>query len=265
MSNDARELVAASSRVLAAAGHDDLVWGHSSMRDPGGRGVWIKSAEWGLDEVTPERVQLVGHDGTLLEGGGVPHSELPIHTEIMAARPDVGGVVHTHPPHAVALAAAGLPLRPVSHAANYFVPPDVPAFTETADLVLTPALGRSLAAVLGGARAVFLVNHGIVTVGESLQQATVAAVLLERACAQQLLTATAATARPPGTEPSWSSPEESLSKREHIYHDRAVAAVWDHLVRRLPGAGLAGDDPPGNGMPSTGMPSTGTGTGTGTR
>ncbi|NLU74312.1 class II aldolase/adducin family protein [Streptomyces sp. HNM0575] len=231
MSNDVRELVAASSRILAQAGHDDLIWGHSSARDPGGRGVWIKSAEWGLDEVTAERVHLVSPEGKVLDGSGVAHSEYPIHTEIMAARPDVGGVVHTHPPHAVALAAAGQPLRPVSHAANYFVPPEVPAFTETADLVLTPALGRSVARTLGDARAVFLVNHGIVAVGPTLQQATVAAVLLERACAQQLLTAAA------GGEPSWSPPEESLSKREHIYHDRAVSAVWDHLVRRLPGAG----------------------------
>jgi L-fuculose-phosphate aldolase len=228
MTDDVRELVAASSRVLAAAGHDDLIWGHSSARDPDGRGVWIKSAEWGLDEVTAERVQLVAPDGKVLAGDGVAHSEYPIHTEIMAARPDVGGVVHTHPPHAVALAAAGLPLRPVSHAANYFVPPDVPAFTETADLILTAQLGRALARTLGGARALFLVNHGIVTVGPTLQQATVAAVLLERACAQQLLTAGA------GGEPSWSPPEESLAKREHIYHDRAVSAVWDHLVRRLP-------------------------------
>lgn len=231
MSNDVREVVALSSRILAAAGHGDLIWGHSSVRDPDGRGVWIKSAEWGLDEVTAERVQLVAPDGKVLSGDGVAHSEYPIHTEIMAARPDVGGVVHTHPPHAVALAAAGQPLRPVSHAANYFVPPDVPAFTKTADLVLTPELGRSLARTLGAARAVFLVNHGIVAVGETLEQATVAAVLLEQACAQQLLTAAGG-----GGEPSWSPPQESLSKREHIYHDRAVSAVWEHLVRRLPDA-----------------------------
>jgi L-fuculose-phosphate aldolase len=85
-----------------------------------------------------------------------------------------------------------------------------------------------VAATLGGARAVFLVNHGIVAVGATLQDATVAAVLLERACQQQLLTATA------GGWPTWSPPEESLAKREHIYNERALAAVWDHLVRRLP-------------------------------
>jgi ribulose-5-phosphate 4-epimerase/fuculose-1-phosphate aldolase len=228
MSADVRELVATSCRILAAAGHDDLIWGHASIRDPGGKGVWLKSAEWSLAEVTADRVHLVDPDGNVLEGDGARHSEYPIHTETMAARPDVGAVVHTHPPHSVALAATGQPLRPVSHAANYFVPPEVPRFTDTADLVLTRDLGRSLALTLGDARAVFLVNHGIVAVGATLQTATIAAVLLERACKQQILTASA------GGWPTWSVPEESLAKREHIYGERAMAAVWDHLVRQLP-------------------------------
>jgi L-fuculose-phosphate aldolase len=228
MSTDLRELVTTSSRILGAAGQDDLIWGHASARDPEGRGVWIKSAEWSLGEVTPDRVQLVDPDGKVAAGEGARHSEFPIHTEIMAARPDVGGIVHTHPPYAVALAAAGQPLLPVSHAANFFVPPAVPRFTDTADLVLTRELGKSLALTLGGGRAAFLVNHGIVAVGATLQEATVAAVLLERACRQQMLTATA------GGWPTWSPPDESLAKREHIYNGRALAAVWDHLVRQLP-------------------------------
>jgi ribulose-5-phosphate 4-epimerase/fuculose-1-phosphate aldolase len=231
MSTDVRELVATASRVLAAAGHDDLIWGHASMRDPDGNGVWIKSAEWSLGEVTAERVHLVAPDGAVLAGDGQRHSEYPIHTEIMAARPDVRAVVHTHPPFAVALAATGQPLRPVSHAANFFVPPAVPRFTDTADLVLTSELGRSVARTLGEGRALFLVNHGIVAVGATVEEATVAAVLLERACAQQLLTHAG------GGWPTWSPPEESLAKREHIYNARALSAVWDHLVRQLPGGG----------------------------
>ena len=74
MSTDVRELVATSSRILAAAGHGDLIWGHASVRDPGGKGVWIKSAEWGLEEVTPERVHLVDPDGNVLSGDGARHS-----------------------------------------------------------------------------------------------------------------------------------------------------------------------------------------------
>ncbi|MFE4758495.1 class II aldolase/adducin family protein [Streptomyces mirabilis] len=227
MADDLRALVATASRILAADGHGDLVWGHASARDPQGRGVWIKAAGWGLEEVTPERVHLVDESGDVLEGDGPRHSEYPIHTEILAARPDVGGVVHVHSPHAIALAATGQPLRPVSHAANFFVPPQVPVYTGTADLIMTPALGKEVAATLGDARAVFLVNHGIVTVGPDLETATVTAVLLERACQQQLLT------HGFGGWPVWSDPAESHAKRDHIYSEAALRQVWDYLVRGL--------------------------------
>jgi len=228
MAAEVREQVGLASRVLAAQGHDDLIWGHASVRDPDGRGVWIKAAEWGLAEITPERVHLVDADGQVVEGDGARHSEYPIHTEVFAARPDVGAVVHTHPPYAVALAASGQPLRPVSHAANMFTPPAVPRFTATADLIVTPELGKQVAQELGDAPALFLVNHGIVTVGPDLATAVVAAVVLERACQQQLLT------HQFGGWPTWSDPAESLAKRANIYSDRAVHAVWDHLVRALP-------------------------------
>lgn len=227
MTTSTRELVATASRVLADQGHDDLIWGHASVRDGAGRGAWIKAAEWGLGEVTADRVHLVGWSGTVVEGEGARHSEYPIHTEILAARPDANAVVHTHPAHAVALAATGQPLLPVSHAANMFVPPAVPRFTSTADLIMTPELGKQVAACLGEADALFLVNHGIVVVGPDLPTATVRAVVLERACQQQLLT------RAFGGSPRWSDPAESAAKREHIYSAPAVHAVWDHLVRQL--------------------------------
>ena len=227
MTTTARELIATASRILAAQGHDDLIWGHASIRDPQNRGAWLKAADWGLGEVTPDRVHLVDPSGTVLSGGGARHSEYPIHLEILAARPDVGAVVHTHPPHAVALAAAGAPLLPVSHAANWFVPPAVPRFTTTADLILTSDLGKQVAAELGDADVLFLVNHGIVTVGPDVQTATVRAVILEQACRQQLLTAAY------GGWPTWSDPLESHAKRAHIYTPRAVQAVWNHLVRQL--------------------------------
>ena len=225
--SDPREIVATACRVLGAAGHGDLIWGHASARDHTDRGVWLKAALWGLEEISADRVQLVSAAGEVLAGSGVRHSEYPIHTEVMAARPDVGGVVHVHSPHAVALAASGRPLLPVSHAANYFAPFGVPRFTETADLILTPELGKSVAAQLADSRAVFLVNHGIVTVGADVKEATVAAILLEMACKQQLLTT--------GFQgwPTWSDVDESIAKQGHIYGGDSVEAVWDYLVRGL--------------------------------
>ncbi len=223
---DPRDTVAMSSRIMAATGAGDLIWGHVSVRDPDGRGVWLKQASYGLEEITRDRVHLVSPKGEVLEGGGQRHSEFPIHTEVMAARPDVGGVVHVHSRHAVALAAAGAELLPVSHEATYFAEGGVPRFTRTADLILTRDLGRAVAEDLGEAQALFLVNHGIVTVGPDLETATVAAVILERACKQQLTTIGY------GGSPSWSDTGESLDKQRHIYPPEAQRQVWDYLARK---------------------------------
>lgn len=222
-----RREVSLGCRILAAEGHDDLVWGHVSARDPDGRGAWMKAAGLGFDEITDDDVILVDRAGAILEGAGPRHIEYPIHTEALAARPDVGAVVHTHAEHAVALAAAGEPLRPVSHAATLFVPPDVPRFTETADLIMTPELGRAVAATLGAEHAIFLVNHGLVTVGADVPDAVVRAVLLERACRVQL------KVRGHGGWPTWSPPGEALAKRDSVYPPAARRSVWDYLVRRV--------------------------------
>jgi L-ribulose-5-phosphate 4-epimerase len=228
--DEIKNLVATASRIMGHNGAGDLIWGHVSVRDPEDRGIWIKQANWGLEEIRPEHVQLVSPEGEVLEGSGSRHSEYPIHTELMAARSDIGAVVHVHSPHCVALAAAGATLRPVSHAANFYEPHGVPRFELTADLIVTPDRGKQLAAALGVARAVFLVNHGIAVVGADVREAVVGAVVLEMACRQQLLTMGY------GGMPTWSDPDESRAKRQHIYPDNAIAAVWDYLARRLPDA-----------------------------
>jgi ribulose-5-phosphate 4-epimerase/fuculose-1-phosphate aldolase len=227
LSEDLRQLVSLGCRVLGAADQGDLIWGHVSARDPEGRGVWMKASGLGFEEVGPSDVVLVSEDGEVLAGNGRRHAEYPIHTEVMKARPDVGSVIHTHSPAAVALGALGVPLRPISHEANLFVPPDLARFTGTADLILTAELGRQVAAALGDRNACMLVNHGIVVAAADVPTATVTAYLLDRACRMQL------TAMAAGPLASWSAPEESLSKREHCYSEPMLRGAWDYLIRRL--------------------------------
>lgn len=224
---DLRALVSTGCRVLAEADQGDLIWGHLSARDPDGRGVWMKANGLGFEEVTPDDVILVGWDGEVLAGDRRRHAEYPIHTEAIRARPDVGAVVHTHAQSAVALGAVGVPLRPISHEGNLFVPPDLARFTETGDLILTAELGRKVAATLTDRNACMLVNHGIVTVGPDVPTAVMTAVFLDRACATQLLAMSA------GGWATWSSPEESAAKREHAYGPALIQGGWDYLVRRV--------------------------------
>jgi L-fuculose-phosphate aldolase len=225
--DELRTQVALGCRILGAEDQGDLVWGHVSARDPEGRGVWMKAASWGFDEIGPEHVILVAWDGDVLEGEEKRHHEYPIHTELMRARSDVNAVVHTHAPWSVAFAATTAPLRPVSHDGTLFVPPDIARFTKTGDLILTADLGRDLAATVGDRNAALMVHHGIVTCGVDVQNAVMTAVFLERTCRTNIRVLAA------GGPKTWSSDEEALAKREHVY---SAQPAWDYLARRLDAA-----------------------------
>ena len=163
--DEAITLAVDGCRALAAAGQSDMVRGHPSVRDPEGRGVWMKCSGWGFEEITAERVVLVDRDGGVLAGHGPRHIEYPIHTEIMAARPEVGAVVHSHSPAACQFAALDEPLRPLDHAGSLFCCPGIPRFTRTGGLIKNWQLGQALAAALGDAVACLMPQHGIVAAG----------------------------------------------------------------------------------------------------
>jgi L-fuculose-phosphate aldolase len=145
----------------------------------------------------------------------------------MRARADVDCVVHTHAPWAVAFASTHQPLRPISHEATYFVPPEVARFTKTGDLITTSELGADVAGAVGGRNAAFMLHHGIVTCGADVVSGVMAAVLLERACRTNI------RALAGGGPKSWSSDEEALSKREHCWPPALLRQAWDYLARRL--------------------------------
>jgi L-ribulose-5-phosphate 4-epimerase len=216
-----QEQIVTACRVLDAAGQGDMVWGHVSVRDPGGRGVWLKGSHLGFDEVTEDDVILLSWEGEILEGSAGRHLEYPIHTEIMARRPDVNSVVHTHPLYSIAFAATGWPLKALSHAGSHFVPPDIDRFTRTGDLVNTPELGQALADTLGERLAVLMPRHGITTAGRSVGEAVAAATHLEEACHLALLA---------GKDAQGSPDEEALAKRQRSA--RHLATAWEYLSRR---------------------------------
>jgi L-ribulose-5-phosphate 4-epimerase len=221
-----RSQVALGCRILGAEDQGDFVWGHVSARDPEGRGVWMKAAGYGFDEMTADRVVLVSWDGEVLEGDGRRHLEFPIHTELMRARPDVQSVVHTHAPWSVAFASTGEPLRPISHEGTLFVPPDLARFTLTGDLVTTRELGSALAGTVGDRNVALMVHHGVVACGADLPTAVFNAVFLERACRANIRALAA------GGPKTWSSDEEALAKREHVYSPQSA---WDYFARRFAG------------------------------
>src|SRR5262245_55332011 len=129
--SDPIKMVVKASAALATAGLSDMVWGHASIRDPDGRGVWMKASGWAFEEVDADKVVLVDASGSVLTGAGRRHLEFPIHTEIIAARDDVTCVVHTHAPTVNAFSSLERELHPISHDGVPFAYPQIPRFTET--------------------------------------------------------------------------------------------------------------------------------------
>jgi L-ribulose-5-phosphate 4-epimerase len=212
--------------ALAAAGLSDMVWGHAAIRDPDGRGVWMKASGWGFEEVTDDRVVLVSPDGGVLSGNGSRHIEYPIHAEIMRRRPDVGCTVHTHAPALSAFACLDVPLLPISHDGVLFSDPPVPRFTRTGALIASAELGAALADTLGEARGCLMPSHGAVTAGPDAATAVMYAVLLERACRTQLMALAA------GDPKTWSDADEAEFKREQVWNPRQVQAGYQYLLRK---------------------------------
>ncbi len=218
--------LAEACQILAMGGQGDDVWGHASVRRPGAGTFWMKPHRLGLEEVKPEDMLLIDLDGQVIRGECPRHSEVFIHSEIYRARGDVSAVVHTHAVPATVFASLGVPLRPITHEAVHFVPPDVPRFDETADLIVTPERGKAVARALGSCPALFLVAHGIVTVGATIEEATINALLLNKAARDQLLV-------PGGVPRHWSSDEDAMAKRERIHNPVAIADRWAYLLRKL--------------------------------
>jgi len=169
-----REQVAWACRILALEGFSDLTLGHVSARPAGGETIFIKRKGLALDEVAPEDVVEVDDPSAAL------HLETVIHTEIYASRPDVGAIVHAHPPYVTAFGATTAELQLLTHDAVLFAD-GVAYFEETSELITDEDQGRAVAEALGHRRALILRNHGVVIADADVRWAVLSSITLERA------------------------------------------------------------------------------------
>lgn len=218
------ERLALACRILEKEGHGDLSLGHVSLRDPQGRGFWLKRNRAGLGEIRgPQDFVLVGFAGEKLAGEGGRHSEWPIHAEILKRRPEVHVVAHTHALHASILSGANEPLLPYTLDADYFT--DLPRHADEVALITTPAEGAALAESLGPHFAVLMANHGVTFCGTSVEHATCVGVFLEKACRAHVL------GRAAGLTPSPLSAAVRARRHAQIMTPAHIEHSWDYLCR----------------------------------
>jgi L-fuculose-phosphate aldolase len=177
------QLLAACCRILAAEGHEAGLAGQVTARGKKPETWWTLQFGYGFEEATAKRMVLVDEDLKPLRGGR-PNPGTRFHIWIYKKRPDAQAIVHTHAPHASALAATGKPLKTIHmdsamlHGTAHL--PDWPGVPVADDE------GRIISGALGNAKSILLANHGLLTVGNSVEEATYLAVFFERAARMQL-------------------------------------------------------------------------------
>jgi ribulose-5-phosphate 4-epimerase/fuculose-1-phosphate aldolase len=178
LKNDA----ALANRILERFGLSGA-FGHASARIPG-TDTFLMPTRRSPGLASAGTLLVVDTEGKIRSGKGTPNSELWIHARVYAARPDVGGVVHAHPPACVCLAQIGQPHRVVHNQGGAFEA-GVPEY-DRIGLIRTRELGDLLARKLGSGIAVMMRGHGITTALPDVRSATVAACMLEESAQLQL-------------------------------------------------------------------------------
>ncbi|KAL5050804.1 hypothetical protein BDW71DRAFT_203525 [Aspergillus fruticulosus] len=175
-----KQHLAAAFHVFADRGFDEGVAGHISVRDPILTDhFWINplSAHFSLIKVSD--LILVDEDGNVVEGDEpVNLPAFAIHSEIHKARPDVNAACHAHSVAGKAFSCFGQPC----------------VYREFRGVILGGEEGRRIAKALGDGKAAILQNHGLLAVGQSVDEAAFWFISLDKTCHAQLLADAAAAA-----------------------------------------------------------------------
>lgn len=174
--------VATANRIIERFGLASA-FGHASARVPG-TDTFVLPTRRSPGLADEKNLLLLNTEGKLLAGNGQPNSEFWIHARIYAARPDVGGVVHAHPPGCVCLTQIGQPLKVLFNGAAAFRK-GVPEY-ERLGLIRSRELGDLVAAKLGAGHHVMMRGHGIAVAYPDLRTAAVIACHMEEAATLQL-------------------------------------------------------------------------------
>jgi ribulose-5-phosphate 4-epimerase/fuculose-1-phosphate aldolase len=219
--------LAAAFRMFSKAHLDEGVAGHITARDPEfPDSYWVNPFGLHFSLVKQSDLVRVDHEGNVVEGRrAVNAAAVRIHCGVHAARPDVVAAAHAHGLHGKTLSTLPMTIEPLTQDACAFYD-DVAVFDDFTGVVLDPEEGRRIGAALGHKKAVILRNHGMLTVGQSVESAAWWFITLERTAQSQLLAYAAGT---PRAIPH----EEALLTRGQVGDEFAGWFQWQPLWQRI--------------------------------
>jgi ribulose-5-phosphate 4-epimerase/fuculose-1-phosphate aldolase len=183
-----KQRLAAAFRLFAGFGFDEGVAGHITARDPEKTDhFWVNPFGMDFSQIRVSDLILVNDRGEVVEGDSpVNTAAFAIHSTVHSARPDCVAAAHAHSMFGKAWSALGRLLDPITQDACAFYQ-DHGLFNDYTGVVYDPAEGQRIAEALGNYKAVILRNHGLLTVGKSVDEAAWWFITMERSCHAQLL------------------------------------------------------------------------------
>ncbi len=190
-----KQRLAAAFRLFSKFGFDEGVTGHITARDPEVLdSFWVNPFGVHFSQVKVSNLIRCDHHGNVVEGDyPVNAAAFAIHSRVHQARPDAVAAAHSHSIYGRAWSTLGRKLDPLTQDVCAFYE-DHALYDDFGGVVVELDEGQRIAQALGGNKAAILQNHGLLTVGKTVDEAAWWFITMERSCQVQLL-AEAAAAR----------------------------------------------------------------------
>ena len=192
-----KQRLAATFRLFSRNGFDQGLAGHVTVRDPECPDrFWINPLSTFFGRIKVSDLQLVDHEGHILIGDKpINQPGFVIHSAIHAAHPEVIAAAHTHSTYGKAWSSLGRLLDPLTQDSCAFYE-DHALFDQFSGVVLDADEGNKIAQALGSKKAAILQNHGLLTVGPTIEAAAWWYLAMDNAARTQLLAEAAGTPKP---------------------------------------------------------------------
>ena len=183
-----KQRLAAAYRLFSRFGFDEGVAGHITARDPERPDhFWVNPFGMHFSHIRVSDLLLVNEAGDVVEGERIVNrAAYAIHSQVHAARPDVVAAAHAHSLYGKTLSALDMLVEPITQDACAFFE-DHARFDDFTGVVFDVQEGKRIAHALGDRKAVILRNHGLLTVGHTVDEAAWWFITMERSCQSQLI------------------------------------------------------------------------------
>jgi ribulose-5-phosphate 4-epimerase/fuculose-1-phosphate aldolase len=228
-------MLAGAFRIFGKFGFSEGVAGHITARDPEFPDTfWVNPFGVSFNRIKVSDLIRVDEEGKIVEGKHtmLNQAAFAIHSRIHHARPGVIAAAHSHSIYGKTWSTMSKVLEPLTQDACAFYN-DHGIYKEYTGVVMDTSEGDNIAKALGDRKSAILKNHGLLTVGYSVEEAVWWFISMERCCQAQIMVESMRG------EPELISPEVALSTRDNEVGFPAAGwfsfqPLWQDIIVNCP-------------------------------